>query len=108
VPKKAIDSRAADIKALLSAIDQGVKFLRDKPAEAQKIVAKYLGVKPEEVKGMLDGDKIYSLGDNAKLLIEDGSGFASMKRVIDFATSQKLIDKPIDPKTQIETKFVKP
>jgi hypothetical protein len=29
VPKKAIDLRAADIKAMLGAIDQGVKFLRE-------------------------------------------------------------------------------
>lgn len=108
VSKKTIDGRAADIKALLGAIDQGVKFLRANPAEAHKIIAKYLGVKPGEVKGMLDGDKVYGLADNAKLLAEDGPGFASLQRVIDFAKGQKLLDKPIDPKTQIEAKFVLP
>ena len=108
VPKKGLEKRGAEIKALIGAIDQGVKFLRENPAEAQKIIAKYLSVKPEEVKGMLEGDKVYSLADNVKLLGSGGPGYASMQRVIDFAKGQKLIEKPLDPKTQIDPSFVLP
>lgn len=108
VPKKSVAKGAEGIKAFIGAIDEGVKFLRKNPAEGRKIIAKYLSVTPEEVKGMLDGDKIYSLADNARLLAPGGPGFDSMQRVIDFAKSQKLIDKALDPKAQIESKFVQP
>ena len=108
VPKKSVDSRAADWKAFLSAIDEGVKFLVSNPEESHKIIAKALESTPEEVKGMLEGDKVYDLADNARLLAKDGPGFASMKRVIDFATTQKLISKPLDPAAQFDTKLITP
>ncbi len=108
VPKSTVEKRGADLKALIGAIDEGVKFLRANPTEAHKIIAKYLSAKPEEVKGMLDGDKVYGLADNAKLLGEGGSAYATMKRVISFAKDQKLIDKTLDAKAQFEPKFVLP
>ncbi|KYF67620.1 ABC transporter substrate-binding protein, partial [Sorangium cellulosum] len=52
---------------LLGAIDQGVKTLRGEPDKAHPIIGKYLGASPEDVKGMLSGDKIYDLADNKQL-----------------------------------------
>ncbi len=108
VPKSAVEGRSADLKAFIGAIDEGVKFLKENPAEGRAIIAKYLGVKPEEVKGMLEGDKIYSLTDNAKLLAPGGPGYASMARVIDFAAAQKLIETPLKPDAQFAPQFVQP
>ncbi|HEX8310513.1 MAG TPA: aliphatic sulfonate ABC transporter substrate-binding protein [Chthoniobacteraceae bacterium] len=108
VPKKTIEKRAGDWKAFLAAIDEGVKFLRANPEQGHKIIAKYLESTPAEVRGMLEGDKVYDLADNGRLLAKDGAGFASMKRVIDFATAQKLISKPLEPTAQFDTTFVAP
>lgn len=108
LPKPALESRASEIKAFLKAIDAGVKFLRENPAEANAIIAKYLSVTPDEVKGMLGGDKVYSLNDNAQLLKPGGQAYLSMKRVVDFAAAHKLIEKTLDPAALIEPKFVAP
>ncbi|WP_437746861.1 ABC transporter substrate-binding protein [Sorangium sp. So ce1504] len=71
----------------IAAIDQGVRTLRSEPEKAYPIIGKYLNASPEDVKGMLGGDKIYDLADNKQLFgtaEKAGPAFASMKSVVDF------------------------
>jgi NitT/TauT family transport system substrate-binding protein len=108
VPKQNIAANAKDLAGFVKAVDRGVQFLHSNPDEAKKIIAKYLSVTPEEVQGMLDEDKIYSLADNKKLLADGGPGFKSLQRDIDFATQHKLVQKKLVPSALIDTEFVAP
>lgn len=78
----------------ITAIDRGAQFLKSNPDEAAGIVGEYLDASPEDVKGMLAGDTIYSLEDNERLFGTEeapGPAYASMQSVVDFAVESGLI-----------------
>ncbi|KYF51114.1 ABC transporter substrate-binding protein, partial [Sorangium cellulosum] len=94
VHKAKLDSGGDAYKRFLGAVDRGVQTLRGEPDRAYPIVGKYLSASPEDVKGMLAGDKIYDLADNKRLFgaaEQAGPAVASMKSVIDFVVQSKLV-----------------
>ncbi|WP_437615757.1 ABC transporter substrate-binding protein [Sorangium sp. So ce834] len=95
---------------LLGAIDQGVKALRSEPDKAHPIIGKYLNASPEDVKGMLSGDKIYDLADNKQLFgaaDKAGPAYASVKSVVDFTVQSKLVKKAPAPEALLDPRFVR-
>ncbi|WP_437282299.1 ABC transporter substrate-binding protein [Sorangium sp. So ce375] len=94
----------------IGAIDQGVRVLRGEPDKAIPILGKYLNAPPEDVKGMLAGDKIYDLADNKQLFgtaEKAGPVYASMKAVVDFAVESKLVKKAPAPESLLEPRLVR-
>ncbi|WP_437650538.1 ABC transporter substrate-binding protein [Sorangium sp. So ce362] len=95
---------------LLGAIDQGVRALRSEPDKAYPIIGKYLNAPPEDVKGMLSGDKIYDLADNKQLFgTADKAGpvYASVKSVVDFTVQSKLVKKAPAPESLLDPRLVR-
>lgn len=94
VHKAKLDSGGDAYKRFLGAVDRGVQTLRGEPDKAYPIIGKYLSASPEDVKGMLAGDKIYDLADNKRLFgaaDKAGPAVASMRSVIDFVVQSKLV-----------------
>ncbi|WP_437537826.1 aliphatic sulfonate ABC transporter substrate-binding protein [Sorangium sp. So ce726] len=94
----------------IGAIDQGVRVLRGEPDKAIPIIGKYLNAPPEDVKGMLGGDKIYDLADNKQLFgtaEKAGPVYASMKAVVDFAVESKLVKKAPAPESLLDPRLVR-
>ncbi|WP_437492290.1 ABC transporter substrate-binding protein [Sorangium sp. So ce1014] len=94
----------------ISAIDQGVRTLRSEPEKAYPIIGKYLSASPEDVKGMLSGDKIYDLADNKQLFgTADKAGpvYASLKSVVDFTVQSKLVKKAPAPESLLDPRLVR-
>lgn len=94
----------------IAAIDQGVRTLRSEPEKAYPIIGKYLNASPEDVKGMLGGDKIYDLADNKQLFgtaEKTGPAFASMKSVVDFTVQSKLVKKAPAPDSLLDPRLVR-
>ncbi|WP_437971323.1 ABC transporter substrate-binding protein [Sorangium sp. So ce260] len=110
VQKSKLASGSEAYTRLLGAIDQGVRTLRSEPDKAYPIIGKYLNASPEDVKGMLSGDKIYDLADNKQLFgTADKAGpvFASVKSVIDFTVQSKLVKKAPAPESLLDPRFVR-
>jgi NitT/TauT family transport system substrate-binding protein len=96
-------------RSLLVAIDRGVSYLKAQPDQAAAVIGKYLNAPAEDVKGMLSGDKIYSLSDNKQLFGDPrtpGPVYGSMKAVIDFALESKLIKKAPEAASLFEPTLV--
>jgi len=50
-----IDAHPAEVKGILQAYADGLAYMKSHPDDADKIIAKVLGVKPADVKAQLDG-----------------------------------------------------
>jgi NitT/TauT family transport system substrate-binding protein len=101
----------ATYKALIGAIDRGVQYLKTDPDKATVIIGKYLSAPPEDVKGMLAGDKIYGLAENKALFgTPDAPGkvYKTMHSVVDFAREAKLVKKTPSPEALFEPSLVNP
>lgn len=105
-----IQARKAEILQFLKAVDQGVKFVREQPDEANAIVATKLGVKPEEVPALLATVRIFDLAEN-KSIVFNPSDPLNVMDSLKFAakTSQELglISNPIDGTTLYDDSLVK-
>ncbi|WP_437291204.1 ABC transporter substrate-binding protein [Sorangium sp. So ce406] len=110
VHKAKLDAGGDAYKKFLGAVDRGVQTLRSEPDKAYPIIGKYLNASPEDVKGMLAGDKIYDLADNKRLFgaaDKAGPAVASMKSVIDFAVQSKLVKKAPAPESLLDARLVR-
>jgi NitT/TauT family transport system substrate-binding protein len=110
VPKSSVATKRATYAAFLAAIDQGVAFLRSSPDESAALIAKYLGASVEDVKGMLEGDKIYSLADNRTLFGASGTDapvFSTLERVIAFTKSKDLIKRDVAAGSMVDASIVR-
>lgn len=99
VMPETLKKKGPALKAFMRAVDKGVAYLKSNPTESKAIIAKWLDVSPEEVTGMLEGDRIYGLKDNETLMGTEkkpGPGYDSMSKNIDFLVKRKLINKPIE------------
>ncbi|WP_437878528.1 ABC transporter substrate-binding protein [Sorangium sp. So ce513] len=110
VHKAKLDSGGDAYKRFLGAVDRGVQTLRGEPDKAYPIIGKYLSASPEDVKGMLDGDKIYDLADNKRLFgaaEQAGPAVASMKSIVDFVVQSKLVKKAPAPESLLDGRLVR-
>jgi NitT/TauT family transport system substrate-binding protein len=106
--KSIAEKRTAELKKLVEAIEEGVKFLKDSPQEGNDIVSKVLEVKPAEVADMLTGVKLFEHSDAASMIDSDS---AKIKATIDnlskFFIDHKLIEKSVKADEMINNILVK-
>jgi NitT/TauT family transport system substrate-binding protein len=110
VPKASVAAKRANYAAFMGAIDKGVAFLRSSPDESATLIAKYLGASVDDVKGMLEGDKIYGLADNRMMFGTTGSeapAFATLQRVIDFTKGKGLISREVSPASMVDASIIR-
>lgn len=107
--EKTLQGRPDDVRAFVTAVDRGVQFLKDQPQEGIEIVAKKLEVSVDDCKGMLAGDKIYSIADNTALIgkFEGGSIEALMSNISTFLADRQLTKSKPDVKSLVDPSFVK-
>ena len=107
--EKTLKGRPADVRAFVSAVDRGVQFLKANPQDGIEIVARKLEVSVDDCKGMLAGDKVYGIADNAALIgkFEGGPIEALMRDIGTFLADRQLIKSKPDVKTLVDPSFVK-
>lgn len=110
VPAVSVAAKRATYAAFVAAIDRGVAFLRASPAEAHPLIARYLGASDEDVKGMLEGDKVYSLADNRALFGTAGTDaavFTTLQRIVTFTKGKNLIAREVAPGSMVDASIVR-
>jgi NitT/TauT family transport system substrate-binding protein len=98
--KKFADAHPDQLKDMIKAIDQGIADFTGEKAGSFDTVAGIIGSKPEEVKDIATGLKLYTGADSKQMLVDQ---LEDMKKIAqqfsDFFIAQKLTEKPIDPET---------
>jgi NitT/TauT family transport system substrate-binding protein len=96
--------------AYIRAIDKAAKLMKDKPEQTNSIIAKKLGVKPEEVPEQLAGVKLYDLEMNQTLSFNPANPmnlFDSLEFASRVANQIKLISQPIDVNAALDDSLVR-
>lgn len=109
VSKATREAKPAAIKALITGLDRGLAFMKDKPEEAHAIAAKWLEVEPADVGAMLDGVKLYTLADNAPLLgTADAPGgiVEPLTAIASFMKAKGKIEKEPDVKAMVDPSLI--
>ncbi len=110
VPKTSLQSKRATYAAFIAAIDKGVAYLRKSPDESYPLIAKYLGASNEDVKGMLEGDKVYALSDNRTLFGTSGTTapiYTTLGRIINFTKGKGLIQRDVAPASVVDASIIR-
>lgn len=66
--EKVIQERRPELMAYMRAIDKAVKLVKEKPEEAAKLVAKKLGISPEEVPAQIAGVRLFDIEGNKNVV----------------------------------------
>ena len=93
---KGIKARPADISGVIKAYLDGMAYMKAKPDEAAKIIGKFMGVTPKEVKEQLSG--VYNIP-----LAEMPKAFVKSKETTSYYTSGEIISELLKAKGQITT-----
>lgn len=100
VSKEYASKHPEDLKKMVQAIDMGLDYFQKNEKEGSEIVAKVMGTKPEEVKGLTDGIQLFTQKDAKIMFTSDLSKTQdTVKQLSDFYLGQKLIKKAVDPKS---------
>jgi len=95
VRRETLEQKTEILKRFLAGIDRGVAFLRSDLDAAVPIIARWLEADPDDIRGMLANDVIYSMYDNRELFGDsDGAGIQALENVIDFLNTRDLIQDP--------------
>lgn len=107
---KKIAKNGKEIQAIVSVYLEALKFMKDKPAEAAKLIGKAVGVSEKEVGEQLSG--VYNIP-----LAEMPKSYAKGKETTSYYTSGAIINeillksgqikKPVDIATTLDDRFVK-
>ncbi|WP_188704304.1 ABC transporter substrate-binding protein [Silvimonas iriomotensis] len=100
-----IKNKSRAIAAFLAAVDKGTAYVRSNPDEALPLVAKRLEVKPDEVKGMLVGVRLYDMAGNARLL-HDKVAAQTLDNISAFYSSHKTIPKTLKGSDMVDGSFI--
>ena len=105
-----IQNRRETILAYLKTIDKALTFADSHPQDAAKIVAKKLGVTPEEIPGQLAGIRPFNVEGNKTVPFNSSSPLSLVKSLYSASkTLYKLgkIPQPIDAKTLVDDSLIK-
>ena len=107
---KKIAKNGKEIQAIVSVYLEALNFMKDKPAEAAKLIGKAVGVSEKEVGEQLSG--VYNIP-----LAEMPKAYAKAKETTSYYTSGAIINeillksgqikKPVDIATTLDDRFVK-
>ncbi len=105
-----VSKRPNDVQAMLRALVAARVWWDANPQEGNQIVAKVLGVKPEEVPAQLDGVQIYTLKDNIAAFDRTAKGTQSLYETaqtsVTVLTQAGVIKKSLDLNTLLAPSFV--
>lgn len=93
---KVIKAKPAEITNIMKAYLDGMAYMKSKPAEAHKIIGKFMGVSAAEVKEQLTG--VYNIP-----LAEMPKAFAPAKETTSYYASGDIIGQLLKAKGQITT-----
>jgi len=108
--EKLIQERRADILTYMRAVDKGVKLAKEKPEQTKGMVAKRLGISPQEVSQQVSGARLFDIetnksvvfNPNSPLNVVDSSKFAAKT-----AKELKFTPNLIDSKTVYDDSPIK-
>jgi len=97
--EKSLRTRRKDLAGMVQAWWDTVAFIRDHPDEAVQIMAKVVGMKPEDYKVFLPGTRFFDAAANAAAFDpRSATGLVAVTPAIaDFLLGNKLIDGKPDP-----------
>jgi len=93
---QAIKARPAEITGIMKAYLDGLAYMKAKPEESAKIIGKFMGVTPKEVKEQLSG--VYNIP-----LAEMPKAFVKAKETTSYYASGDVIGQLLKAKGQITT-----
>ena len=108
--EKVIREQKPEILAYIRAIDKAVKFTRENPEETAKIVAKKLGVPPEEVPNQLNGVRMFNIEENKTMVFNPKhplNVFDSLKFAAKTAKELNVISSPVNPDILYDDSLIK-
>ncbi len=105
-----IAARKGEIVAYLKAVQKGLQFYKDNPTAANAIVAKSLGVSPEEVLALVGTVRLMSIEDN-KTITFNPSNPLNVLDSLEFAAKTgkdiKIVAPSVDAKSLYDDSLVK-
>ena len=108
--EKVIQEQKPEILAYMRAIDKAVKFTRENPEETAKIVAKKLGVPPEEIPNQLNGVRMFNIEENKTMVFNPKhplNVFDSLKFAAKTAKDLNVISSPVNPDILYDDSLIK-
>jgi NitT/TauT family transport system substrate-binding protein len=105
---KAIQNQRADLVGMIKAWQDTQRFIREQPDQAVAIMAKVVGMKPEDYKVFLPGTRFFSLEDNLKALgpTDPTSLQAIGPTIAGFLKDNRLIDNVPDLTVGIDATLI--
>lgn len=94
--EKVIKAKPTEINGIIKAYLDGMAYMKAKPDEAAKIIGKFMGVTPKEVKDQLSG--VYNIP-----LAEMPKAFVKAKETTSYYGSGEVIGELLKAKGQIKT-----
>jgi NitT/TauT family transport system substrate-binding protein len=98
-----------ELQAYLRALDKAVQLIKSNPAEVTDIIAKGLGIKPEEVAAQLGGVKLYNIAMNKTITFSSSDPMNLTDSLVFAAKTAKemtLIPQEIDVKAGLDASVV--
>ncbi|MBW4553844.1 MAG: ABC transporter substrate-binding protein [Aphanocapsa sp. GSE-SYN-MK-11-07L] len=105
-----IENNKDALVAYIRALDKAIKLIKEKPDETAPIIAKKLGVKPEEVADQLAGVKLYDLEMNQTISFNPANPmnlYDSLEFAARIAKETKLIPQMIDVQSGLDESLIK-
>jgi NitT/TauT family transport system substrate-binding protein len=105
-----IENNKDALLAYIRGLDKALKLMREKPEETAPIIAKKLGVKPEEVPDQFSGIKLYDLEMNQTISFNTSNPmnlYDSLEFAARIAKETKRIPQMIDVQTAFDESLVK-
>jgi len=107
---KVIQEHKPELLAYLKALDKGVKLVNSGDQNAIQIVAKKLGVTPEEAKQQISGVKIFDVAENQKVSFNSSNSqniFNNLTFSAQVADQLKNTSKLVNGKAVVDASLIK-
>jgi NitT/TauT family transport system substrate-binding protein len=105
ISDKTASTKAEETKAFLRALNKANEFVIAHPADAAKLAAKAIEMKPEDVEGMLPKVKLYGRDGNLKQL--GGAAASVAKDLAAFFKERKVNDGLVDTSVLFDPSFLR-
>lgn len=99
--------RRDDVCQIVNGWFKALDYIKNKPEDAGRRISKRLGIKPEEVPGMMDGIILPTRAENKKILGgENPSILEPAHRLSEILVKEKMLDHMIDARVAVDASFV--
>lgn len=102
VTRDTLDTKTAALKAFVAGLEKGVQFLKSNPDEAHALAGKWLDVSGEDVAGMLDGVKSYTMEDNKVIFAQRSPLVDPLKAISAFLKSKGAVETEPDVEKMVD------